>query len=452
MKIMDKLASGLEKFLMPVAERLGRQKQLCAIRDGFIATLAISMAGAVGSLLKNVLFQDTSILGEKLNTMEFYAESIQPFLTKYMVPFTANMWWGTIALTTIFLVITIAYSLGRAYDVDPLATALVCLAAFFTIMPDVAEVAVTPEGATEAIKGMSWGMIHYSNFNSTAMFTGMLVAIIGAQIFIWFTKKGFTIKMPEQVPPAVSKAFAAVVPAVIVVGLAGMVYAITYAGVGTELKVLIEKAIQEPLMALGQSPVTYIALATLSQFLWFFGLHGLNMIEPALNTMYKPPLMANLEAVQAGGEASFTLTRNFIDVYGMPGGSGGTLALLIAIFIFSKRQESRELAKLAIAPGLFNINEPVIFGLPLVLNPMYFIPFVITPGICIGIAYFFTEVVQFADRIYIDAGWIMPPVISAVITTGGDIKAGILSAGLILLAVLIWTPFVIAANKVGNDN
>lgn len=256
--------------------------------------------------------------------------------------------------------------------------------------------------------------------------------------------------MPEQVPPAVSKAFAAVIPAIVVIGLAGLVHSLSLAFTGMDFKVFIEKTIQEPLMALGQSPITYIILILLSQLLWFFGLHGLNMVEPALNTLYSPALNANIEAVTAGGEAVNTLTRNFVDVYAMPGGSGGTLALLIAIFIFSKRQESRELAKLAIAPGCFNINEPVIFGLPLVLNPIYFIPFIIAPPICIAIAYMVTEA-GFVSRISASLPWVTPPVFHAVLATNGDIRAGILSAALLLLSVLIWTPFVIAANRVGNE-
>lgn len=450
MKFMDKLAAGLEKFLMPIAEKLGRQKQLCALRDGFISTLPIAMAGAMGSLFLNVLIRDTSVLGKELNKIGAYADTIQPFLTQYIQPIVNNMWWGTIALTSLFIVLAIAYSLGRAYDVDPFATALVALGAFLTLIPDSQNVTLAPEGAAE-VTGLAWGMLSWGNFNSTAMFTAMLVALIGGQLFIYLTKKGFVIRMPEQVPPAVAKAFAAVIPAIAVIALAGVVHTICINFAGVDFKSLIEKTIQEPLMALGQSPITYIVLILISQLLWFFGLHGLNMVEPALNTLYKPALYENIDAVTAGKEAVNTLTRNFVDVYAMPGGSGGTLALLIAIFIFSKRQESRELAKLAIAPGCFNINEPVIFGLPLVLNPIYFIPFIITPPICIGIAYIATES-GLVSRICAELPWVTPPVLHAVFATNGDIKAGILSAALLILSILIWSPFVIAANKMGVED
>ncbi|MGL4873774.1 MAG: PTS transporter subunit EIIC, partial [Clostridium sp.] len=211
MKFMDKLAAGLEKFLMPIAEKLGRQKQLCALRDGFIGTLPIFMAGSLGSLFLNVFFKADSLIGAKLNTMGAYAESVQPFITKYINPIVNNMWWGTLALTSIFIVLTIAYALGRQYEVDPLATALTALAAFLTLIPDAQPISIVIDEATkEAVNGSAWGMLSWGNFNSTAMFTAMIVALVAGQLFIFLTKKGFTIKMPEQVPPAVSKAFAAV--------------------------------------------------------------------------------------------------------------------------------------------------------------------------------------------------------------------------------------------------
>ena len=105
------------------------------------------------------------------------------------------------------------------------------------------------------------------------------------------------------------------------------------------------------------------------------------MVEPALNTLYLITLNENIELVNQGKEAPHVFTRNFVDVYAMTGGSGNTIVLLIAIFIFSKRQENRELAKLDIVPEAFKINEPVIFALPIVLNPIYFIPFGLIPGI-----------------------------------------------------------------------
>lgn len=281
------------------------------------------------------------------------------------------------------------------------------------------------------------------------MFGGLLVALVASQIFCFIVKQGWVIKLPDQVPPAVARSFSAVIPGILTVMIMATISMLFMKVVGTDYKTWIDQTIQQPLMELGQSPITYIGLITLSQFLWMFGLHGMNMVEPALNTMYLPTLNENIDLVTQGKEAVHIFTRNFVDVFAMPGGSGGTLALIVAIMIFSKRQENRELAKLALVPGVFQINEPVIFGLPIVLNPIYFIPFVITPGILLTIAYFATSA-GLVDKISSNIPWTCPPVLSAFLATNGDFKAAILAAGLFVLALVIWTPFVIAANKMGG--
>ncbi|MGL5086449.1 MAG: PTS transporter subunit EIIC, partial [Clostridium sp.] len=214
-----------------------------------------------------------------------------------------------------------------------------------------------------------------------------------------------------------------------------------------DVKTLIYQTIQTPLSNLGQSPLTYVIFILLSQIFWFFGLHGMNIVGPILDTTYASALQENFEAVTVNnGEALNIITRNLVDVYGMHGGSGATLGLIIAIFIFSKRAEHRELAKLSGAAGLFQINEPVIYGLPIVLNPLMFIPFVIVPVICTGIGYIATAV-GFADKLYLNQAWVMPPVISAFTGTGGDIKATAVAAFTLVLSVVIYAPFVILANK-----
>ena len=474
MKFMDKFAAWLERVLMPIASKLGSQRHLAALRDGFIAYLPISLIGAVGTMFLNVLLKPDSLIGKELMKIDTYKDTVFPFLEKYVNTVFNQMWWATLAMTTIYLLVTIAYAFCRSQDVDPLAGALVAVASYLAMVPDSLKIA----GGTSTITGMTenadkvpetlnaiaaklqvdaaavkdaligadfitdtptWGNISWTSFNSTAMFTGILVALVSAQLFCAINKKGWVIKLPDQVPPGI-----------LTVGVFAIISMIFMKIVGTDFKNWIDQTIQQPLTKFGQSPFTYIGLITLSQLLWFFGLHGLNMVEPALNTLYLPTLNENIELVNQGKEALHIFTRNFVDVYAMPGGSGGTLALIVAIFIFSKRQENRELAKLASVPAIFQINEPVIFGLPIVLNPIYFIPFVLIPGILCTIAYFATSM-GLVDKISAFIPWTCPPVISAFLATNGDIKATILAALLFLLALVIWAPFVIAANKMGND-
>lgn len=448
---MDKISAALEKYLMPVASFIGGQKHLIAIRDGFITSLTVSMTGALASMMNAVFFKVDSFIGQYLNKIDAYNSSVQPILDKYAIPVMGDIWFGTSAILSIFILLGVAYSLAKSNEMDGIGAALVALASWFTIFPQsAAGVFNLAEDGVEYVAG-GWGLIPVGQLGSNAMFSAMLVGLVAAQLFVSFTKKGWVIKMPEQVPPAVSKAFAALIPGGLTLVIFGIIAEIFAQAVKTPFVDWMLKVVQEPMMALGQSPFTYIFLIFIAQLLWFCGLHGSNMVDPALNTMYKTALLDNVNAVAQGKEPIYALTRNFVDVYAQPGGSGGTLALIIAIFIFSKRQEAKELAKIAIAPGIFQINEPVIFGLPIVLNATYFVPFIITPPICLAIAWVFTEKIKFANYLCVELPWTTPPIISAFFGTAGDFKAAILAAALLVLSVVIWTPFVIAANRMGDS-
>ena len=473
---MNKLSNFLEKFLMPVAAFIGGQKHLGAMRDGFIATLVINMTGAMAVLFNNLIFTDTSLIGRYLNKNAGYAESVQPVLNEYFVPVMGRIWWATLAIISILLVITISYSLAKSYEVDGISAALVATSSYFALLPeattltgtastlafkaaegkevaaatlDAANLAAQAAASGDIVADITmgtWGQIAVGGFGSNAMFSAIIVGLLAAQLFVIITKAGWTFKMPEQVPPAVSKAFSAIIPGFITIALFSIVGFIFTNIVKSPFNDVIFEFIQTPLVKFGQSPISYMVLVMIAQLLWFFGLHGSNIIDPVMNTMYKPPLLENIEVFNAGGAPVHTLTRNFLDVYAMHGGSGATLALLIAIFFFSKKQEEKELFKIAIAPGLFQINEPVIFGLPLVLNAKMFIPFVFLPPVCIAIAYFFTEI-GFAGKICVETPWVTPPILGAFMATGFNWGAAVVAAGTFALSIAVYIPFVIAGNK-----
>lgn len=438
MNFINKLAAWLEKHLLPVATKMGNQKHLAALRDGFIATLPVALMGAMITMFNWVIMRPDSLLG-KLNSHPWYANSVQPFWNKYFLPINGQIWWGTLAMSVIFTIVGIAYSLAKSYEVDGLTAAIIALACYLIITPQVPDI-LDPKSP--------WGAISWNSFNSTAIFTGIITAMVATEIYRKVIQKGWVIRMPEQVPPAVAKAFSAVIPGGIAMFVFGIVGAISINHFHTSIKIVIERSIQAPLTTLGQSPATMIFLVALSQIFWFFGLHGMNIVGPILDTMYAPAIQQNLEAITVHHTAMpNVLTRNFIDVYAMHGGSGCTLALIICIFLFSKREEYKELAKLSVAPGIFQINEPITYGLPMVLNPLMFIPFILSPVITLFIAWLFTGPIPFAGRIYIAAPWVMPPILSAFLATGGSLTATILAAITFAISIVIYAPFVIIANR-----
>lgn len=431
---MDKFTGVLEKFLLPIAHKVSNQRHLSAVKDGFIATMPLALVGAIAAMGNNVFFNNTSLIGEQLNNMAWYANSIQPFLDATLIPIFGQLWWGTIAVAVLFSTVTISYFLAKNLGEDGLIPAVIAAAAYMVLTPQ----------STEA---GGWGTISWTSFNSEAVFAGLITALISTEIYCWVKRKGWIIKMPDGVPPTVSKAFSAVIPAGFTLFILGAISIFFMNVVNTPVQVWINQMLQAPLMALGQSPLTAIFLTMVSQLLWFFGIHGMMITGPVLDLMYGPALNQNLELVQQNMEPIHAITRNFFDVYGMHGGSGSTLGLIIAIFLVGKKPSYKVLAKMSVAPGIFQINEPMTFGLPLVLNPIMAIPFILVAPINLLIAWFFTAVVPFAGYLYMAPPWTTPPIISAFLGSGGDLGATALAAVTLVLAVLMYMPFVIMANR-----
>lgn len=433
--ILNYLANWLEIHFLPIAGKISNQRHLAAVKDGFIATMPISMVGAISVMFKEVVLSSESLVGSWMNSIDFYANTIQPIIDVTLVPLFGQIWWGTLALSVVFSIFTIAYNFTTNYKEDGVSAGIVAVACYLTLLP-------------QQVEGADWGTISWVSFSSEAVFCGLIVALLSAEIFCYVKRKGWIIRMPEQVPPAVSKAFSAMIPAGLAILISGIVSVFFSQVLQTNLQAWINSVIQRPLVMLGQSPFTMIILILVQQILWFFGLHGSNIIGPVLDTMYGPALTANSEAILIKGIApTNAITRNILDIYGMHGGSGATLALIIAIFIFSKKVEQRDLSKMSLAPGIFQINEPMIYGLPIVLNPIMAIPFILVPPICVFIGWFFTAVIPFAGYIYIAPPWVTPPVLSAFLATGGNIGATIIAFVTLVLAVIMYAPFVILLNK-----
>lgn len=470
---MEKFTAWMEKHFVPIAAKIGSQKHLVAIRDGFIGIMPITMAGAVATLL-NVFFRD---LPNNCLPDWHIAETFQ-----WLIGINGNVWWGTLAMLAIAFAFSFGYHLAKAYDVNPLAGGLVALASFITILsqsatfnyqlPDVAVDAlntlksagldVALNDTKDAIilnNATGWGFLPYAWTNSGGLFSALIIGLISVIIYAKLMIKKVTIKLPEQVPPAVSKAFAAIIPGTIAIYTAGIIQYLCTQFLGNGLPELINQYLQVPFQNLSQGLGAIIILVFAVQVFWFFGLHGPNVLAPILDGGYIPLLNDNTNiyntAMAAGKSLNdvvdqmFIWTRGSFDAFVWMGGSGCTIALLIAIMIFSKRDDARAVAKLSLPMGCFNINEPVIFGLPIVLNPIYFIPWLITPVILAVIAYLATAS-GLIPPVFITVPWVVPPVIYAILATGGSLMAGVIAAINLVVAVLCWIPFVLVANRMNN--
>lgn len=457
---MNALSSWLEKHILPVAARIGSQKHLVALRDAFIGMLPATMAGAIAVLL-NAFVRDfpNTYIGEGNAITTFFAP---------LISINGNVWAGTLAIMAVIFSASLGYNIAKAYDVDRLAGALISLAAFIMGIPQSASTtltltealdsgavdALTQAGATiaeadggQTITAGAWGYFPFSQYmGGTGLFTAMFIGFVSVIIFAKLMQKNIIIKMPDSVPPAVSRAFAAIIPGMAGLYVSGLIYYLFNQFMGMPLIDWITEMIQAPLLGMSQGYLAVFVIVLLVHVLWFFGLHGTNIMSPVLQSVYGVAMVENTNAFQTGGDIPYKWVAGSFESFVWPGGAGVTLVLLIAILLFSKRSDYKTIGKLAIGPGLFNINEPVMFGMPIVLNAVFMIPFILAPIATATIAYFAT-MAGLVNPVVINVIWVMPAGISGFLATGGDWRAIVLTLVNLAAALAIWAPFVIAANK-----
>ncbi len=431
---MDKFIAWSEKHLVPIAGKIGSQRHLVSIRDAFIAMLPLTLAGSFAVLLNVFLRDIPTSLAEAYPSMEFIGSI--PDKAAWMININGQVWWATIAMMALVFSFTLAYNLGKNSGVDGLPAGVVGLMIFVATTPQVW--VDTPE--------VAGGVLSTPYLGSTGLFTAMFFILIFMEFYAWIIKKNIVIKMPDSVPPAVSKAFVAVIPGVIAVYGAAIATDVITRLVSMPVNDWIAITIQNPLISLSQGYPAVLLITLLTQILWFFGLHGMNILAPVYETIWTTAQNVNIDAVANGLDPVYMWSRASFDIYGMIGGSGMTIGLVVSMFIFGKREDTRTIAKIGLAPGIFNINEPMVFGVPLVLNPIYLIPWIIVPVITITIGYFAT-VIGFAGPVIAGPPWVTPGILSALIATGGSIGAAITAAICLVVAIVIWAPFVILAEK-----
>lgn len=395
----------MEKHFIPVASKIGAQRHLVAIRDSFMISMPLMILGALAVMINNLPIPGFQ---ELMNSI-FGGEAWKGF--------GGAAWNGTFAILSVLIAFLLAYNLANHYRKDGAAAGVISLGSFFAL-------------------GGALGM------SSTGLFIAIIVGIISTEIYIRLADNPkLIIKMPEGVPPAVAKAFASLLPAMITISLFALVAAI-FAGFGVpDIVGAFYTLVQEPFMGLANSYPSALLLAFIAPFLWFFGLHGANMIDPLMQTINAPAIEANVNAITAGDPAPFIVNKPFFDSFVNLGGTGATIGLLIAVYLVGRKSKANMIiANLSIGPGIFNINEPVLFGLPIVLNPIMFIPFILTPMVLVTVAYFATSM-GLVPVATVMPPWVTPPIIGGALATS-SIAGGVLAAVNVIISILIYVPFV----------
>lgn len=416
--------------LMPIAGKISENRILTSLRDAFMQVFPLTMFGSILVVIANL---PIPFIGEEANA------NIHTTLWGYM----GHAVDSTLTLMALFISFTFGFFLyynssKEENAKEALYAGIVAIASFLIVTPFVAT-------ATESQELVA-GVIPIANLGAAGLFTAMLVSFSASELFRFIESKNLTIKMPEQVPPSVSRSFSALIPATLTLLAFTVVFNIFSSFEIGSLQAFIYEFLQKPLTALGTSLVATMIAALLVNLLWFMGIHGHLVVNPILETAWNAAALENLAAFQAGLELPNIVTKSFFDVFTVGTGAMGLMATIFIVSFITKNPSEREVAKLGVGAATFNVAEPILFGYPVVLNPFYFIPWVLSGPLMVLIAWLMMWSGLCPYTTGVTVPWTTPIFISGYLATN-SIMGAITQLIEIVAVGLLWLPFIMAAKK-----
>lgn len=421
---MEKFFKLIESKFMGPMTKLANQKHIKAIKDGMISTIPLTI---VGSFFLIIAFPPVPQSWKETVPMFIW---IQAHVGDILLPFRLTM-----GLISIFAVYNIGHSLSKSYNLDGVSGGTLSLVGFMlSIIPQIAQ--TTGENPT----ALGW-VLPMGNLGGAGLFAGMIVAIYSVEILRFFKQKGFVIKMPDGVPESVSRSFEALFPTIAVVVSISLITIFAKFDIH-----VFFYGIFSPLKSIVNSPFGTIALVLGITVLWACGIHGVSIIGAVARPIWIELLNQNADALAEGAKILPNITPEpFYQWFIWIGGSGATLGLVL-LMLTSKSQHLKNLGRVSLIPGIFNINEPIIFGAPVMLNPFLVIPFALGPLVTTIITYTVMSM-NLIGRPAILAPWTFPAPIGAFLATNGSLGAVILCLINLGIVTLIYFPFFKAYEK-----
>lgn len=417
----------LQNVLLSISSKVETNKYLGSIKEAFTMFVPFIIVGSFGSML-NILVSGANGLAQWV-----------PWLSNLSPAFTAIN-FVTISCMSLPIAFLIGYKLAEKENLPQLESGLIGLFSYLAVCPNTISTVVEGLKDPVVVNGLGAGVI-----GAQGLFVSMIMSMVAVKFFGLLTNiDAIKIKMPDSVPTGIARSFNILIPIFIIITAFSVGGCLFNTFTGNYLNVWIYNIIQLPLQALANTTGGILVLALANQLFWFLGIHGGMVIEGVRGPLSAAGLAENISAVQAGGVATNILTRGFWTSFVVVGGGGITLSLLIAIFIFSKREDHKSIAKFSLIPGICGINEPVVFGLPLVLNPIFAIPFILNSVIAAFIAVVATNI-GFLTCGVLDCPPGLPVFVTGFISYG--IHGIIVQAIILIVTFIIWVPFVLMSNK-----
>lgn len=400
--------SKFTQAILTGAQKFQSNKMVRALTGGMMGVLSLMMISAVATLIGAIDFWG---IGEFLVNTGI----------KGMMDQIVEMTNGVVAIYVAFMV---AYKLGEIYKTDEVNCGIMGLMAFLILTPLAED-----------------GNVNISSIGSSGIFVAMFSALLAGRLYIFLIQKKIMIRMPESVPPIVSKSFSAIIPGCVIAGISGIIYSVMAVTPFGSLSNMVYTLLQKPLLAMGSNVFTAMFIVAFIEFLWFFGMHGVMVCMPVLMMLFYEPQLANLSAYNAGEALPYIFTLGFI----LGNRGARSFAVVLHCFFTCKSEKLKAVGKVGLIPALFGISEPVKFGIPQVMNIRMLIPLMVTPAVSVLSAYLLTVIgfLPYSNGIMAPTGF--PIIFSGMLSHGWQ---GII-AQLIQLALcfVIYIPFMRAEDR-----
>lgn len=413
-----KLMSVIENHITPLAGAVGQQKYVTSIRDGFILALPFMIVGSFMLVFIFPPFAPDTHWGFARAWLQFSLDHRESL----MLPYNFSM-----GIMTIFISVGVAASLARHHALDPLTSGMLSLMGFLLIAAPLKD-----------------DHISVAYFSGQGIFTALLVAIYTTELYAFFRRHNITIRLPPEVPTGVARSFEILIPVLAVV----LTLHPLNLFIESQLGMIIPEAIMslvKPLVAASDTLPAILLSVLVCQILWFAGIHGALIVTGIMNPFWMANLSVNQAAMAAGSVIPHIYVQGFWDHYLLIGGVGSTLPLAL-LLMRSKAVHLRTIGRMGVVPGLFNINEPILFGAPVIMNPLFFIPFVLVPMINATLAWFALDL-GWVARVVSLTPWTTPAPIGASWAANWAFSPVIMCLICMGTAIIMYYPFFKAFEK-----
>ncbi len=398
-------AGVLSQRIAPALTALSENVYLTAIRAGMVSVAPLTI---IGGLFMIVTYLPVS----------GWEARVAPYSQLLQLPVTA-----TFGLLAVFVCFSIAYEFGKQLKQEAIVSASLATLVFLMISLKKEDLSLNMEA-----------------LGSKGLFTAIIIALLAVRIQKFFTDRNLVIKLPDNVPDVVYESFLSLIPMLFLVVL---FWGIRF-GLGFDINQGMQQVFKPLLFALNTLPgiLVYAFLVTL---LWSVGINGDNAMDAIVAPIFLQFLAQNVEARAQGHVLPYVTANGFFTTFVNVGGTGATIALAL-IMVNSKEPGFRKISRLSLPTQIFQINEPIFFGFPIVLNPIFMVPYVLNAMI-LTTGTFLLMHWNIIQRPFINVPWTTPPIIGHYLVSGGDWKAAVWGVVSLLIAMTVYYPFAKAAER-----